>query len=130
LQRFMADPNAVHYSLTLRDRFADHGLVSLIIAVRKNDVMDIDTWLMSCRVIGRTVEAELLGKVCARALAMGCTRLRGTYIPTAKNGMVKDIYGKFGFKKITDDNGTTIWEYDLTTQPPITNDFIENVDTL
>lgn len=128
LQRFMADPNAVHYSLTLRDRFADHGLVSLIIAVKKNDVMDIDTWLMSCRVIGRTVEAELLSKICARAVQMGCTKVRGTYIPTAKNAMVKEIYGKFGFKKVMDDNGTTVWEYDLQAQGPITNGFIENVD--
>lgn len=127
LKQFIADPNCVHYSLTLSDRFADHGLVSLIIAVKDGDALDIDSWLMSCRVIGRTVEAELLSHLCRRAEEMGCTRLRGTHIPTAKNGMVKEIYAKFGFEKVSDINGTTVWEYDLSQNGPITNDFIENI---
>jgi len=130
LRRFMADPNCVHYSLTLRDRFADHGLVSLIIAFKSGDVLDIDSWLMSCRVIGRTVEAELLSHLCRRAGELGCSRIRGTYIPTAKNGMVKEIFGKFGFEKVSDTDGTTVWEYDLAAKGPITNGFIENVDDL
>jgi FkbH-like protein len=130
MQAFIANPDCVHYSLTLQDRFANHGLVSLIIAVRKGEALDIDTWLMSCRVIGRTVEAELLSKLSDRARQMGCRVIRGTYIPTAKNGMVRDIYGKFGFRKITEDNGTTIWEYDLEAQGPITNGFIQNVNSL
>ena len=129
LRRFVADGSCVHYSLTLRDRFADHGLVSVIIAFVRGGVLDIDTWLMSCRVIGRTVEAELLGKLCAAAKQAGCSRLRGTFIPTAKNQMVKEIFGRFGFAMVSDDNGTTVWEYDLTVQPPITNGFIENVDS-
>jgi FkbH-like protein len=130
MQTFIANPDCVHYSLTLQDRFANHGLVSMIIAVKKGTVLDIDTWLMSCRVIGRTVEAELLSKLSDRAQQMGCRTLRGTYIPTAKNGMVKEIFARFGFKKVTDDNGTTIWEYDLASQGPITNGFIQNVDSL
>ena len=132
VRAFMNDPNCVHWYLKLRDRFADHGLVSMIIA-RKDGaaggVMDIDTWLMSCRVIGRTVEAELLSHVSEAARRMGCTAIRGTYIPTAKNGMVKEIFGQFGFEKsATSADGATTWLYDLKSKGPIVNGFIERLE--
>jgi FkbH-like protein len=131
VRAFMNDANCVHWYLKLRDRFADHGLVSMIIARKdgsSGEVMDIDTWLMSCRVIGRTVEAELLSHVSEAAMRMGCTSIRGTYIPTAKNDMVKEIFGQFGFMKTnTAPDGTTTWEYDLTKNGAIVNGFIERL---
>ena len=128
LQTFVDDPACVHMSIRLRDCFTDHGLVGLIIAVAEGDTLDIDTWLMSCRVIGRTVEAEMLQYVCRRAEQLGCTKIRGTYIPTAKNPMVKDIFAKFGFSLLDEDNGVTTWIYDLQTQGPIKNEFIELIE--
>jgi FkbH-like protein len=131
VRSFMNDPDCVHWYLKLKDRFADHGLVSMIIARKdgaKGGVMDIDTWLMSCRVIGRTVEAELLSHVSEAALRMGCTAIRGTYIPTAKNGMVREIFAQFGFEKTsTASDGTTVWLYDLKKRGPIANGFIQRV---
>lgn len=131
VRAFMNDPDCVHWCLKLRDRFADHGLVSLIIAKRdgaNGAVMDIDSWLMSCRVIGRTVEAELLSHVSEAALRMGCTAIRGTYVPTAKNGMVKDVFAQFGFSNTSAaPDGTTAWLYDLRARGPIVNGFIERV---
>ncbi|HVP72507.1 MAG TPA: HAD-IIIC family phosphatase, partial [Phycisphaerales bacterium] len=130
VRAFMNDPNCVHWYLKLRDRFAEHGLVSMIIAKRVDGgVMDVDTWLMSCRVIGRTVESELLSHVSEAARRLGCTAIRGTYIPTAKNGMVKDIFAQFGFeKKSTAADGTTTWLYDLKSRGPISNGFIERLE--
>jgi FkbH-like protein len=126
VRQFMADPNCAHFYLKLRDRFTDHGLVSMIIARKDGDVMDIDTWLMSCRVIGRTVEAELLSQVSAAAQRLGCTTIRGTFIPTAKNEMVKEVFGQYGFAKVsTAADCTTVWQYDLAAQGPIVNGFIE-----
>jgi FkbH-like protein len=128
VRAFMQDPDWVHWYLKLRDRFADHGLVSMIIARRDGQIMDIDTWLMSCRVIGRTVEAELLSHVSVAAARMGCTAIRGTYIPTAKNGMVKEIFRQFGFKNTTTSSeGATTWTYDLAANGPIVNGFIERI---
>jgi FkbH-like protein len=125
LRAFMADPGCVHLFLRLRDRFTDHGLVSVIIALRQGDTLDIDTWLMSCRVIGRTVEAEMLKHLCRRAEQLSCTSIRGTYIPTAKNIMVKEIFGEFGFVLVADDGGTTTWIYELPAKGQIENEFIE-----
>jgi FkbH-like protein len=121
---FMSDPEAVTLYLKLRDRLADHGLVSVLIARRDGDTLDIDTWLMSCRVIGRTVEDELLSRLCRCAEALGCSRLRGTYVPTARNGMVRDVYTRFGFDLVAECDGTTVWEYDLAARGPIASRFI------
>ncbi|HEV2150154.1 MAG TPA: HAD-IIIC family phosphatase [Longimicrobiaceae bacterium] len=128
LQRFMADPACVHFSLRLRDCFADHGLVGVMVAFRRGGVLDVDTWLMSCRVIGRTVEAEMLGQLCRRAAELGCTSLRGTYVPTAKNAMVKDVFARFGFELLEDTGGTTTWRYDLPARGAIENGFISVVE--
>jgi FkbH-like protein len=129
LQAFINDADCVHFYLRLRDRFADHGLVSLMIAQRRGETLDIDTWLMSCRVLGRTVEATMLEYLFKRAAQFGCTAVKGTYIPTAKNAMAKDAFAKFGFKLVEDSGGSSVWKYDLMGNPPIKNEFIETVDS-
>jgi hypothetical protein len=53
------------------------------------------------------------------------TRIRGMYFPTAKNGLVKDLYSKFGFTRSGDADGGAVWEYDLAARGPIENPFIE-----
>jgi FkbH-like protein len=130
LQRFAADPECVHFSLRLRDCFADHGLVSVMIAFRRGEVLDIDSWLMSCRVIGRTVEAQMLHHLCRRAAELGCTALRGTYMPTAKNGMVRDLFPRFGFEPEDEADGTSTWRYDLRARGEIAGGLIRVVETV
>lgn len=121
---FMEDPDWVHFYLKLRDRFADHGLVGVMVARREDEVLEIDTWLMSCRVLGRTVEDEMLVRVCQAAERLGCSTIRGIYVPTAKNPQVADLYERFSFTKVSEDEGTTVWVYDLATQGPIASEFI------
>jgi FkbH-like protein len=129
VERFIQDPHCLHLALRLRDRYADHGLVSLIIARRQGDLLDIDTWLMSCRVIGRTVEAALLGELSRKAQQLGCKTIRGTYIRTQKNAMAADAYLKLGFRRIQSEEGTELWVYDLEQLGTIKNQFIELVET-
>ena len=62
VRRIMGDERYVHLYLRLEDNLADHGLVALLIAARDGHTLEIDTWLMSCRVIGRTVENALARK--------------------------------------------------------------------
>lgn len=129
LEAFMQDATCVHLALRLRDRYADHGLVSLIIAHQRGTILDIDTWLMSCRVIGRTVEATMLEHLCRRAADLQCTALHGTYIPTAKNAMAADAYAKCGFDRLRQDEGQEIWTYDLLAKGMITNQFVKTVES-
>ena len=128
VRTFMSEDGAGCFYLKLQDRFADHGLVSMIMARKDKTTLDIHLWLMSCRVIGRTVEAELLAQLCELAQKQGLTQLRGTYIPSTKNGMVAGIYEKFGFDKIDEtEDGQTIWVYDLETKGLISNTHIERL---
>jgi len=129
LEAFMKDGDCVHFYLRLRDRFADHGLVSLLIALRRGQTLEIDTWLMSCRVLGRTVEATMLQYLFERATEFGCTSVQGRYIPTAKNAMAKDVFAKFGFHLVEESGGFSVWSYDLMGNPPIKNEFIEVVQS-
>ena len=128
LEAFVKDPSYVHLSLRLRDRFADHGLVGLIIARHQGDMLDIDTWLMSCRVIGRTVERTMLEHLCRRAEQLGCTSLQGTYIATEKNAMAADAYAKCGFDFVSRHEGHEVWTYDLSAKGMIMNAFIQTVE--
>ena len=125
IRGFMAQDGAVNMTLKLADKFTDHGLVSMIMAQPVEDAMDIHLWLMSCRVIGRTVEDALLGELCLQARAQGLSKLRGTYIPTAKNALVENKYADFGFDCIAKlDDGSTIWEYDLEKHGDISSPYI------
>jgi predicted enzyme involved in methoxymalonyl-ACP biosynthesis len=74
----------------------------------------IETWLMSCRVLGRKVEEACLNVLAEACAARGMKRLIGAYRPTEKNGMVREMYGTLGFDRIeTDEAGATRWRLSL-----------------
>jgi FkbH-like protein len=99
VEAIMADPKSFGLHMRLLDRFGDNGIIAIVIGRLGDDrAVEIDTWLMSCRVLGRQVEALTLNLIAAQAKALGATRLVGEYIPTAKNGMVRDHYRKLGFE--------------------------------
>jgi len=127
VRAFADDPGAVCLYLKLRDRLTDHGLVGVAAARKDASVLDIDTFLMSCRVIGRTLERTMLAALCGAAAALGCTTLRGTYVPTAKNTVVRTMYGDHGFVLLVDVSETTTWTYDIGQRGPIVNEVIEIV---
>jgi FkbH-like protein len=94
----MTDPAAFGLQLRLVDRFGDNGVIAIVIGrLQPNKDLLIDTWLMSCRVLGRQVEPTTLNLVSLAAGKLGARQLIGEYIPTKKNGMVKDHYAKLGF---------------------------------
>jgi FkbH-like protein len=98
------------WSLRVKDRYADNGLVGVAIAKVDGEICEIDTFLMSCRVIGRTVETALLSEIAAEAVRKGARTLRGSFIPTRKNAPAAHFYKDHGFQEI--ESGT--WTFDLT----------------
>lgn len=81
----------------LADRFGDHGLTGLLFARRGETAWEIDTWLMSCRVLGRRMEDFMLGRLLAAAGDAGAVQVRARYLPTAKNAPVADLLPRLGF---------------------------------
>lgn len=103
------------YGLSARDRFGDHGLVAVALVRLQRDVWRIDSFLMSCRVIGYGIESALLALIARDAERAGAARLLGEFIPTAKNKPAEDIYRKHGFAPAGEDAGISLWELDLRT---------------
>ena len=110
----MNDPKAVTLQARLLDKFGDNGIIAILIARVQKGVALIDTWLMSCRVLGRGVEEACLNLLAEDAKMLGACELRGEYRVTAKNDMVRDLYGKLGFEPIsTDADGNSQWRLPL-----------------
>lgn len=100
-QAMMSDGETyVPFYLKLSDKFGDNGLISVIILKREAPSLLVDTWLMSCRVLARGVEQYAMNQVVKFAKAHGYTTVVGSYIPTAKNAMVKNFYEQFGFERM------------------------------
>lgn len=93
----MHDTRALGLQLRLLDRFGDNGIISIIIGRMHQEDLLIDTWLMSCRVLGRQVEVATLNLIAAQARQLGASSLLGHYVPTEKNSIVRDHYEKLGF---------------------------------
>jgi FkbH-like protein len=95
----------------LADKFGDNGMISVVVFDKSDKEWTNDLWLMSCRVLGRRVEEAVLARVCTAAKAEGASRLIGRYLPTTKNRMVADHYGKLGFTLVEEKaSGESKWE--------------------
>jgi predicted enzyme involved in methoxymalonyl-ACP biosynthesis len=89
-------------------------LISVVLAHAREELLEIDTWVMSCRVLQRGVEQCLLNHLHFLARQLGLKAIRGMYIPTAKNQLVRDHYARLGFTRIGTENGEAIgWELRL-----------------
>lgn len=79
----------------------------------KGAVLHIDLWLMSCRVLKRDMESAMMDELVRRCVGRGIRRIYGYYYPTAKNGMVKEFYALQGFERISEQDGSTVWKFDI-----------------
>lgn len=115
IERLEADPSALGLQVRLSDSFGDNGMISVVICRPAAPAeWTIDTWLMSCRVLGRKVEWMVLGEMLRHARACSIARIVGLYIPSEKNALVVDHYRKLGFEKVKEDtDGTTHWVLDV-----------------
>ncbi|MEO6527843.1 MAG: HAD-IIIC family phosphatase [Gemmatimonadaceae bacterium] len=108
LRALLSPPGAFALTLRLRDRFGDHGLVAAAIAVPNAEAsitkrtLSIDSFVMSCRVIGRTAEHYLMNALLAAAHGRGYAAVRGEFVPTPKNAVVRDFYAAMGFVRQDD----------------------------
>lgn len=119
IHALMKAPDYIGFSVRLKDRFGDHGLISIVVGQVVGETMLIDTWLMSCRVLKRQVENEVLNELVRLAAARGCRRLEGAYLPTAKNEMVRDFYAQMGFSLIAEDPSRRQFELAVPNYKPV-----------
>lgn len=113
IEELAASTSSWVYSVRVKDRFGDNGLVGVIIIRDDGDLFEIDTFLLSCRVIGRTVETALLSFLVDRARARGKKQLQGWFVPTKKNGPARELYPTHKFRCLREENEGTFWSLDV-----------------
>ena len=109
IEKISLSPNYFTFAFTLEDKFGDNGLICVII-LRKIDLKTvfIETWFMSCRVLKRGMENFVLNTIIDFSKENGFEIIKGEYIPTIKNDMVKDHYLNLGFAE-----KDALWSLDL-----------------
>jgi FkbH-like protein len=122
--KFAATDRCLTLQFRLVDRFGDNGLVSVMILrpdPQSLDVVELDTWVMSCRVFGRQLEREAMNIAVETARQMGVRTFRADYIPTAKNAVVRELYPTLGFTpahEVDGHDGATRWFLQLSEYVP------------
>ena len=105
------DPSYLTLYFKLRDKFGDHGLISVVVLKKQtDDTLFVDTWLMSCRVLKRGMEEFIVNEMVRTARENGFARIIGEYIPTQKNAMVRDLYANMGFVPVGNNRFETLTE--------------------
>jgi FkbH-like protein len=108
------DPGFITLYGRLADKFGDNGLVSVLIGRVINETVELDLWLMSCRVLNREMEFVMFDALIEQCQARGIRRILGVYIPTKKNGMVAGHYAGLGFARLNGSSGgQESWHYDV-----------------
>jgi FkbH-like protein len=117
------------YSMAVQDKFGDEGVVAVAIIRKKNGDWLIDSLLMSCRVIGRSVETAMLAKIVADARKAKASRIIGEFIPTKKNLPAEDFYKRHGFgMPTTSTENVTSWTLNLDEQTVDVPEWIELIE--
>ena len=113
-------PDILTLQFRLLDRIGDNGLVSAMILRPTSDdadVLEVENWVMSCRVFGRQLEFEAMNIAVETARLRGARALTADYVATTKNNVIKALYPQLGFVQVNEvapSKGTTRWFLDLT----------------
>ena len=114
VEQFENDPSSYTLQVRLTDTFGDNGMITVVIARAHGAAWEIDTWLMSCRVLKRRVEEAVLDRLVGAAKAAGVRSIVGVYRPSSKNGIVAMHYKNLGFSLIVrSDDGEEIWKLNV-----------------
>ena len=130
LAEIEADPHRLALWARLRDSFGDSGLIAALVCRRQATDWHIDTFVMSCRILGRGVEQTLLSVLANHAQAAGARRLRGRFVPTKRNHPAADAYARLGFTRAGGNDGDQVWELDLSAPAPSPGPVAISLDSL
>ena len=118
VEALIDNPAAVTLYGRLVDKFGDNGLVSAMIGSISGDTCTVDLWIMSCRVFKRNLEQTMMDEFVRRCAARGVRTIVGRYLPTAKNLLVKEIYGTMGFVKTSEDETGSVFTLSVADYRP------------
>ena len=98
----------------LIDKFGDNGIVSVVIGSIDGNVLNMDLWIMSCRVLKRDMEFAMFDELIRKCKEKRIETIKGFYYHTTKNKMVKDFYHTLGFNLVKENDDDSEWEYTVS----------------
>tara|TARA_A100001388_G_C28771294_1_gene504035 strand:- start:1622 stop:3478 length:1857 start_codon:yes stop_codon:yes gene_type:complete len=113
IKNFIDGEKFVTLQLKLNDKFSEMGIIGLVIGIITKSELEIDTWLMSCRVLKREIEKETLNHIMKICSKNKIKKIVGKYLPTKKNIIVKNHYPDLGFTNEIQHEGYTSWNIDV-----------------
>jgi len=114
VEAIAGNPSFITLYGRLADRFGDNGLVSVLIGRLCDKTIELDLWLMSCRVLKREMEFAMFDALVDECLSRGIRKIVGIYIPSKKNSMVAGHYSTLGFSHVDGNAGDRqVWQYDV-----------------
>jgi FkbH-like protein len=112
----------------MSDRMGSYGLIGVLFCrPADSGAWEIDTWLMSCRTLGRQMEKFMFDRLVEAAVERRIRRIVGVYRPTAKNGLVKELYDQLGFRRVSETDEAVRYELEVPVTPAITATHVRNV---
>jgi|TARA_B100001971_G_scaffold146014_1_gene135063 FkbH-like protein len=130
IRKFIDNPNSDVYAFSLADKLGDSGVTGLSIVTTNGSTgtAEIDTLLVSCRVIGRKIEYAFLDYVLRKTKEIGIDEIKAKYITTRKNEQVKEFYDKYSFELINESDTLRNYTLDLSQYDANRIDYIEVVN--
>lgn len=113
IREFCADRHVRVLYCACSDRFSDEGIVGMAVLRDSGAEWVLDSFLLSCRVLGWGIERALIDGVICVAASVGATALRGEYLPTSRNGLAEGFYRDLGFTSVPSDAGGAAWSLAL-----------------
>lgn len=113
ITRFSKSKDHLVFSVKVEDKFGDNGITGVAIVEKRRSEWIIDSFLLSCRVIGRRVEETMVAYIIEKAGKENAKSLCGNFIATQKNIPAKEFYKNTGFRLIEKNNGSEKWEFEL-----------------
>jgi len=121
VRRYADGPHTLALQFRLLDRLGDNGLVSVVLLRDRAEdgvALDIDLWVMSCRVFGRGFEHEILNILAETARRRGAAELRADFVPSERNGVIAGLFEQLGFQPIGDNGAASRWRLTLADHRP------------
>lgn len=124
--------NAWTGTFELQDRMGRYGIVGVMLCKASLDghEWEIDSWLISCRALGRQLEFFMFDRMREAAAAKGVRRIKGVFRPTKKNSLVAGLYEKLGFRRTHETSEETSYTIDVPTSIENTATHIRNISVL
>ncbi len=119
MDKVFSDKNYIKLYGRLKDKFGDNGLISVVVGSIKKNILHIDLWLMSCRVLKRGMEFAMLDVLVSKAKDQNVKAIIGYYSRTNKNKIVEKFYNELGFILIEESEDASKWSLEVETYSPL-----------